>query len=668
MAEQFQPTIAPDGLRPLHSLWETFDEIKSATRRLEEVGGDVVSQQISRLEEKIDAFEPAVTLIGQIKAGKTSVVNAMIGQTGFLPSDVNPWTSVVTSLHLNARNRPENTRALFRFFDEEEWDRLVSTGGRLGELAGRAGFSGEQDEIREQVNAMRDKTRSRLGKRFEMLLGTAHKYDTLNPELIDRYVCHGGWDDDEPGAQGRFADITKVADLYLDLEGYPHGLCLRDTPGVNDTFMMREQITINAIKDSRLCVVVLSAHQALSTMDLALLRLIANVEARNVMLFVNRIDELDDPARQIPEIAESFRRTLKKQRIAADIDILFGSAQWAHHALDDKVDELPVRSFETLTKWADSDSEFRPACTDKAPRQLGWQLSGIPALHQLIAQRIFEGPGKAMLAETRDAMNNIVLGIESADRPLGAMAPGRSMAAEQVDELRKHLDKLKDSCVADLRRVNEEQQASLVERLSRAQHVFAERAVDALMSHLEVFKDSETWQYEPTGLRVMMRSAFLGFGGQSREAAAQVYSESCGKLEKIYEEVFGVGAGQIKIAPPALAKLRPPAVVGQTIALDLSAGWWKKWWRGFRGQKNMAKRYYDLILQETNPIAAELSENMAMAFLAENERNLELFFKDQIAALTSIVGRASRPADGAGNAERDAVLQSSRKIIEQLAA
>ncbi len=69
-------------------------------------------------------------------------------------------------------------------------------------------------------------------------------------------------------------------------------LCIRDTPGVNDTFMIREQITIRAIRESRLCVVVLAAHQALSSVDLALIRMIANVKSREVIIVVNRIDEI----------------------------------------------------------------------------------------------------------------------------------------------------------------------------------------------------------------------------------------------------------------------------------------------------------------------------------------------------------------------------------------
>ena len=91
------------------------------------------------------------------------------------------------------------------------------------------------------------------------MLGQKHNYAELNDELVQRYVCMGDdFDDlDASGQQGRFADITKSADIYLTAATIPMPLCLLDTPGVNDTFMMREQITINALRDSRICVVVL---------------------------------------------------------------------------------------------------------------------------------------------------------------------------------------------------------------------------------------------------------------------------------------------------------------------------------------------------------------------------------------------------------------------------
>ena len=211
------------------------------------------SKKVTRILQQVREVEPSVTVIGQIKAGKTSLINAMIGEPGLLPTDVNPWTSVVTCLHINTPSPELNVRAKFKFFDGAEWDKLVSNGGRIGQLAARAGADEELEKLRLQVVQMREKAQARLGRKFELLLGTEHRYGTVDDALLRRYVCVG--DEDAAGAdQGRFTDITKSADLYIERSDFPIMLCVRDTPGVNDTFMMREQITINAVRDSRSCI------------------------------------------------------------------------------------------------------------------------------------------------------------------------------------------------------------------------------------------------------------------------------------------------------------------------------------------------------------------------------------------------------------------------------
>ena len=101
----------------------------------------------------------------------------------------------------------------------------------------------------------------------------------------------------------------------MDIPQYPVSLKLCDTPGVNDTFMVREQITLRSLRGSEVCVVVLAASQALTTMDMALMRIIAQFENRQIILFVNRIDELSDPVNQVPEIRDRIQDTLKQNNI-----------------------------------------------------------------------------------------------------------------------------------------------------------------------------------------------------------------------------------------------------------------------------------------------------------------------------------------------------------------
>ena len=58
-------------------------------------------------------------------------------------------------------NRPAprgNVKASFQFFDRDEWDRLMRGGGRLGEMAKRAGAGDEMARIEQQIIDIRRKS------------------------------------------------------------------------------------------------------------------------------------------------------------------------------------------------------------------------------------------------------------------------------------------------------------------------------------------------------------------------------------------------------------------------------------------------------------------------------------------------------------------------------
>ena len=671
-----QPAIAPDGLDRLNSLWEQLDEIRESLDSIAGFGQGDLERRIARITRKIDSFEPNVTLIGQVKAGKTALINALVGQPGLLPSDVNPWTSVITCLHLNSRRRPEDTRAIFRFFDEEEWDRLVMTGGKLGELAQRAGFESEKEDVRRQVLEMREKSRSRLGKRFELLLGTSHVYEDFDQDLINRYVCYGEWDEDidEGFEEGRFADITKTANIYLDLPGYPSGLCIRDTPGVNDTFMMREQITINSIRDSRLCVVVLSAGQALSTMDMALLRLISNVQSREVVIFVNRIDELFDPVKETAEIEKSLRDTLAKNDVAKDVSILFGSAYWAIHAQNNTMHKLSEGSARGLkTAAADpSNAELLESLGPKPdPRLLAWHLSGLPALHRCIADRIAEGPGRAMLEEARDETSNLLATIEAEDADALLQLNGKAPREIDRPALEHRLHALEQSVRTALHKCNVESVEELDNRMTRAQQRFIGRVLEALASHIKAYGENDRWQYNPAGLRMMLRTAYLSFGGSVKKNAEATYTVACAELEKVYVEVFGIEPGKVKLKPPQAPRLLPPATVGQTIALDLQTTWWRKWWRSRNTLQTATKQYSALIEAETGKIVDDLSKNLAAEFCRDTIAVLDDFMSAQRGSLLALADKANARAAGEVD-DRDLKrldkIRETRRLLERSVA
>ena len=586
--------------------------VKAALHLAADIGDPTVSKAASRLRQKLKAFEPSITMIGQIKSGKTTLVNSMTGYAGLLPADVNPWTSVVTSLHLQPDLAAQRAAANFRFFEAGEWDLLVQGGGRIGELADRAGADDELSTIKAQVEEMREKSRRRLGRKFEMLLGAEHRYEYVDAELVERYVCLG--DDMDSGSaasknQGRFADITKSADLMLSQRGLPLRMCIRDTPGVNDTFMMREQITIRAIRDSRTCVVVLSAHQALSSTDLAMVRLISAVSARDVVIFVNRIDELKDPATQVPQIRDSIVKTLNQHRGPADAQIVFGSALWAETASAGHVSLLPPASQEALYNWAEATNV--PDKYGNDPNGLVWVLSGVPALFDALAEKVAMGVGKELLDEVGQGARNLLNGMTVAtnlEARRGHETASLGMTPKAVEAA---LDTIRARHTATLQGALQTAIDGLADRSDRAHQSFLVRATEALAKHLELYGENSAWNYDPAGLRLLLSTAYKVFSGKCHTAYSSTLDAASADLRALCQRALDLPDGLFDPRFPHAPAVPAPVTLGQTIALDLRNGWWKGWWARRQSFEAQAQSYHELIRAETVGLLRDLVDDQA---------------------------------------------------------
>ena len=546
--------LLSSGLDGLRAFSGELDELDAAIGKLAELGDRAAARNAKKLQRQMRKMEPSVTMIGQVKAGKTSLVNALVGWPDLLPADVNPWTSVVTSLHLSPKPHLEGNHASFRFFEEDEWTRLLERGGRIGELAGRAGADDELQKVTAQLEEMRQKSRRRLGNKFEMLMGQEHSYGYFDSELIERYVCLGDdfeTDTETSSSQGRFADITKSADLFLHREEYPVEFCIRDTPGVNDTFMMREQITIRAIRESRMCVVVLSAHQALSTVDMALIRLISNLPSREVIIFVNRIDELAKPSEQVPEIRESIRKTLAEHQGPVDAEILFGSAYWANHVLTGAITSMDQASRDALLDW--SEVELEGEETDRAEAEdMIWALSGVPKLLRTISERVATGAGLETLSRTSKAAMNILNGVTAGDHIVSMRVGSEKVLPLDRKSLPAEIDRIEKTAQEALDQEFAEVVRKFFSRLDRSHKSFIERATASLIRNLERYGESDVWHYDATGLRVLLRSSFQVFSRNAQATCQNVFLQTTSNIRELYLRAFNVPDASFRLeAPPA---------------------------------------------------------------------------------------------------------------------
>lgn len=621
----WKPHLAPfAGLEPVA---ERLRALEVEAEALCTADNPALAQKARKLRDTLNDFEPGVTFIGQVKAGKSTLVNAVSGWAGLLPADVNPWTSVVTSIHLASRHRKGFSRSAFRFFSNEEWDNLIHHGGRLGEIASRAGAADEVSKVRAQLDTLREKSRLRLGRRFEMLLGQTHAYDTLSPELVKRYVSLGDNFWEEAGgrrADGQFADVTRSADLWFPGPGLPMGLCIQDTPGVNDTFMIREQITLRGLRGSKLCVMVLSAQQALSSVDLGLIRLISFIKSRDVVIFVNRIDELEDPSRDVPKIRESILSTLAEFDGPKDAEIVFGSAFWAENAVAGTLDQIGIESSQSLLNWAESQVDGKLA--QASVEDLIWYLSGVPALGRAISDRVAQGAAALQAKKAETALSNLKAG--AALQPAGQTRPsGARLSVPVSADYAACLDDIELAATQAL----SQRLAAATEvfdvRARKCYSTFLDRATMELVKHLERHGEQEVWSYDPSGLRMLLRTAYKVFSSSAAKAAEEEFAHAADQISTLIQR--GSGHAAIDVLPPPVPPAEAPVTLAQTVALDLKGSWWTRFWRKRRGYEAFAEDFAKLIEEETANMPLSLRTDCVDVYARTISTSLAEFFSDQ---------------------------------------
>jgi hypothetical protein len=90
----------------------------------------------------------------------------------------------------------------------------------------------------------------------------------------------------------------------------------------------------------------------------------------------------------------------------------------------------------------------------------------------------------------------------------------------------------------------------------------------------------------------------------------------------------------------------PPVTLGQTIALDLQASWWKSWWFRRRGYHAFATKFYELIKSETEPMLHDLRADQAEAICDGARQLVQEFLNEQRAILLNVACKTdASPAD-----------------------
>lgn len=402
--------IAPDLKSRLEFVQDTLSSVNV-------VLDDAYAADLETLQNKVDGWAAKVAFIGQVKAGKSTLLNAFLGLHDFLPSDINPWTSVVTNLRFNLPCDPENGVS-FEFFSEDDWTEIIEGKSAMADFSEELLPGFDADLLREQSKELREKAKRRLGDHYHTILGSTHEFNFTSPDLLKRYVCASAEAVEDTAQEnlGRYAALTREANVFMQNDLFQVPTILTDTPGVNDPFLVRDEVTCRALDRSDLFVMVLSAHQPLTDVDLGLIRLLSNENARDVLIFVNRMDELDEYGSRYEALLEDVSDRLREAIPETEFKVMLGSGFMADAVLCDGLEGQALRDeldTDTLASYLQSAYGYCPE--DQNERLL--LGSGMQNVKEALSEMITTGVPRRqidqLLDDTRAEISAVKFALEN---------------------------------------------------------------------------------------------------------------------------------------------------------------------------------------------------------------------------------------------------------------
>lgn len=264
----------------------------------EGINGHIVEgmfKNINTFLQKCSGGEFEIALVGAIKAGKSTLINALLGYE-YASTKVTPETASLTKF-----KKGKDNYVKVSFYKTSEWKALWDSANE-----GNATVFLEEYK---KLNAEKDKDKW-LNKDDETILcnSSGEMVSEIQKWTSSKSGCHY---------------FVKEVEVGLKDFNLPEGVVLVDTPGLDDAVEYRSQITREYI-DRANAVLVCVKSDALTGGELdTIIRVFKNTKnnAKKVYIIATQIDTLNRPEKDWEEQEEEWLKHLKKKGIYADKEL-----------------------------------------------------------------------------------------------------------------------------------------------------------------------------------------------------------------------------------------------------------------------------------------------------------------------------------------------------------
>lgn len=378
-----------------------------------------VAEAITRCRD--EAFDVAV--VGEMKAGKSTLLNALVFGRELLPAATTVCTAKLATVEY-----AESFEGMATFVDRatfEAWEH------DLRDLGSAAKLTAERRALEELVRDARA-----IGPELGSLLGQTRRF--AEHELVD-YMA----------VDGRLTPV--VREIRLSVK-HPLGPKVRlvDTPGLWDPDRSRSKLTIDYLHRASVVIVVMYAGAPMSEQDYDMIaRLLMGAGLDRILVVLNKMDTVQAGKESaVVEYVDAKLRDIRATHTATALASALANAQ-----------ALPVSGLLGLV------AATRGGCTDGAfhedllterygfeTYEQAWSLSGLQPLSTAIRELIANRDGRARIGSViqkgrallDDVRRTADQRVAEANRSLADLDKGAEALRRQSEDLNDGVRRLKD--------------------------------------------------------------------------------------------------------------------------------------------------------------------------------------------------------------------------------
>ena len=246
-------------------------------------------KDIKEQKDYLDNPDLQIAIVGTIKAGKSTFINALL-QDNIASTDVTPETASLTKFIYSDENK-----LLVKFYNEKEWKKIWADIEKAekenkGKIFKEEFESSGAKNIESQYIGKSDETIE--VSNIEDLKNKVKEYTSKN-EKIHYFV--------------------KELTVYLNNENMPKEVTIVDTPGLDDVVDYRSKITRDYIKRANAVIVCVESKKLEGKEYTTIAQVFENVGKHRdkVMILGTQIDGLNSPKEHWKKQSEEWKKNLK---------------------------------------------------------------------------------------------------------------------------------------------------------------------------------------------------------------------------------------------------------------------------------------------------------------------------------------------------------------------